>query len=117
MLNKNVIKLSAVSIAVTGRAYSAEGGTSVLSLMGAEYMSVTATSVGTTAWSSGVLTLKVSNSKEGPFMALPSSITLTNAAPVTTVVDVRGYAYAVLDVTTAQSSVVLDLSACLYAAA
>ncbi len=117
MLNKNVIKLSAVSIAVTGRAYSAEGGTAVISLMGAEYMSVTATSVGTTAWSSGVLTLKVSNSKEGPFMALPSSITLTNAAPVTTVVDVRGYAYAVLDVTTAQSSVVLDLSACLYAAA
>lgn len=117
MLTKQLIKIAAVSIANTGRAYSPEGGTSVISLMGAEYMSVTATSVGSTAWSSGVLTVKVSNSKDGPFMALPSSITLTNAAPVTTVVDVRGYAYAVIDVTTAQSGVVLDLSACLYAAA
>ena len=117
MLNKQVIPMSPVSIAYAGRASPSNGGSSVFSLMGAEYMSVTAASIGSTAWSAGVLTLKVSNHREGPFMALPSTITITNSAPVSAVVDVRGYAYAVLDVTTAESGVVLDIAACLYAAA
>lgn len=117
MLTKNLLTMSPVSIAYAGRASPANGGPSVFSLLGAECLSLTAASIGGTAWSAGVLTLKVSNRKEGPFMALPSTVTLTNAAPVTAVVDVRGYAYAVLDVTTAESNVVLDIAVCLYAAA
>lgn len=117
MLRKETQTISPVNITYAGRASPSGGGMSVLSLRGTEYISVTAASIGGTAWSAGVLTLKVSNRQEGPFMALPSSITITSAAPVSTVVDVRGYGYAVLDVTTAESNVVLDIAVCMYAAA
>lgn len=113
---KTTIQTGPVSIATAGRIAPTNGSPGVFSLGQAEYMSATASSVGGAAWSSGVLTVKVSNRREGPFMALPSTVTLTNAAPVTTVVDVRGYEFATLDVTTAEASVVLDVAVCLYRA-
>lgn len=115
-MQKTVLHFPAASIAATGRIAPNTGQPAVFSLIGAEYLSVSANPVDSTNWSAGVVTLKVGNDQGGPFRALPSSITLTASAPVTSIVDVRGYAWAVLDVTTAEASVSLDFSVCLYRA-
>lgn len=117
MLNKTVTTFSPVPITNAGWIVPGNGGSAVFSLMGAEYLSITAASIGTHAWSDGVLTLKVSNRREGPFTVLPTSVTVGHNSPVSSIVDVRAYAYAVLDVTTTHANVVLDIAVCLYAAA
>jgi hypothetical protein len=113
-MQKTILTFPAASIASTGRIACNTGQPAVFSLLGTEYLSVTANPVGSTNWSAGVVTLRVGNNQGGPFRSLPSTITLTASAPVTTVVDVRGYGWAVLDVTTAETSVVLDVAVCLY---
>jgi hypothetical protein len=113
-MQKTIITFPAASIANAGRIDCNTGQPAVFSLLGTEYLSVAANPVGSTNWSAGVVTLRVGNNQGGPFRSLPSTITVTASNPVTTVVDVRGYGWAVLDVTTAESSVTLDFAVCLY---
>ena len=58
-----------------------------------------------TGWSTAVLTVRLGNCPEGPFYAVPAGgVTLTTASRLTNIIDVSGYGYLAVDVTTAEGS-------------
>jgi hypothetical protein len=86
---------------------TADGRRAVFPLMGTTLASVQAddaTGDGT-GWTTAVLTVKVGNCPEGPFYDVPAgSVTLTTAARLTGIIDVTGYAYLTVDVTTGEAA-------------
>lgn len=58
---------------------------------------------GTTAWATAVLEVKVGNSPSGPFYPLTSPVTFS-ASGISPIIDVSGYAFLTVTVTTAGTS-------------
>lgn len=87
----------------------------IVNLQGAERVTIQGATVGTTAWSSAVVTVRVSNSADGPWVSIPGNPVTMTAAGMTQPIDVSQYAYLALECTTAQASVVADFWICTYA--
>lgn len=87
----------------------------IVDLRGAERVTVQGATVGTTAWSSAVVAVRVSNSPDGPWVSIPGNPVTMTAAGMTQPIDVSQYAYLSLECTTAQASVVADFWICTYA--
>lgn len=112
---KQTFEFQRCSLAGVALATSDDGNRQALvALNGYQRASIHARDVGGTAWSTAVVTVRVSNCQRGPWLALPpGSVTLT-APGLTGPIDVSPYAFLSLDVTTAQSGVAADFSICCW---
>lgn len=94
-------------------AYSDDGSRLVrFPLAGFERVSIQAVDVGGTAWSTAVVTVRVSNFDGGPWLALPTcAVTLTSPGIVGPL-DISAFQFLALDITTAQSGTAADFHIC-----
>lgn len=113
--NKQTIEYQRCSLAGAALCLTDDGNRQVLvALNGYQRVSIFARDVGGTAWSTAVVTVRVSNCQRGPWLALPpGSVTLT-APGLMGPIDVSPYAFLSLEVTTAQSGVAADFSICCW---
>lgn len=88
-----------------------EGKPMVLDVSGLSVATVQAVSVGTTSWSTGQLTVKRSNIVPDDGMQnLQSTTTITNAAQMTDELDVSGFKFLIVKVSTEQAGVILRVA-------
>lgn len=90
----------------------ADGRPVVVPVKDATAASVQVNDRSSTAWATAVLTVKVSNDASGPFYALASSVTLS-ASGISSIIDVSGYGFLAVEVTTAGTSgMAVDIDIC-----
>jgi len=76
------------------------------------YASVEVKNRSATAWATAVVEVRVGNSASGPFYPLASTVTFS-ASGISGVIDVRGYGFLALEVTTAGASgMTIDADIC-----
>lgn len=103
-----------VPLSNTGMAYSPGNGPVQVPTKGYRYASVMAVpspdGTGAPGWSTGQLKVKRSNSAEGPWFDLASGVTITAAAPFSDKIDCAGFAFLALEVSTAESSKLVNVT-------
>lgn len=88
-----------------------QGSPMVLDVSGMKSATIQAVQFSDTAWSTGQLTVKRSNIvPDGGMQNLQSTTTITNSAQMTDALDVSGFKYLIVTVSTEQAGVTLRVS-------
>ena len=113
--SKQTVSFPACSLSFVQQLASGDRRPVVVPLGQAESVSIQARDGGgATAWTTGVLTVRLANDADGPWAAVPAgSVTLTGAG-LTAAISVSAYQFLAIDVTTAQSGSTADVFICLY---